>query len=268
VATIVISGCPESGPMPGLTAEKLRDAVKGEVLRSSAVKYRPGGRGGAVLKVDLAPLMEAVSGGGGGARPPRVEISVKTHDEKGLMRIDSVNYAASDGELLEMKSAQSPEGYVASLVSKALSRLPLREAMRRSTNRELLRDLASADSWRREMAVDEMGSRGVQGEWEQVAQKLRDQERTVALKAVGALVALGRKEAVPALIDYARGKDSATQVQLMYAISQIGGPVAEGYLFVVSEGHQDRMVAGAAGEALDELEKRNAVPGKNASLHR
>lgn len=89
---------------------------------------------------------------------------------------------------------------------------------------------------------------------------VRDEERSddVVLKAVGALVAIGDPEATSAIIDAGRRRSSSYVLPLVFAVGQLGGREAEGYLFTVKNGHPDPAVRKAAEDALSELEARRA----------
>lgn len=258
VSQVVINGAPDSAGGAEIPAVKIREAVMKDIARASWIGFVPGKKDGAVLKIDLSMISEGLGYGTGSWRGerPRIGISLRSTDEKGRLRSQSVYYEVSDLDMMNLKVAKEPEKNIGGLVMKALDRLKEREAMSDMSGKELLAELGSKDAWRRELAVEELGSRGEPGSYQQVVLKLKDSDRSVALKAVGALVTLGNKAAVPALIDFARGKEMPVQVQMIYAIAQIGGPVAEGYLFVMSTGNPDPQVASAAKEALDELEAK------------
>jgi hypothetical protein len=258
VSQVVISGIPESDEGPEITAVKVREAVMKDIARADWIGFVPGKKDGATLKIDLTRITEGL-GGGTGAWPgerPRIDVSIRSTDEKGRLKSQSVYMEVADLDMMNLRGAKTPEKVLGALVMKALDRLKEREKMAALSGKDLLEELGSKDAWRRELAVEELGSRAEPGSYQQVMQKLKDSDKSVALKAVGALVTIGNKAAVPSIIDFARGKELPIQVQMIYAIAQIGGPVAEGYLFVVSTGCPDPQVASAAKEALDELEAK------------
>ena len=76
------------------------------------------------------------------------------------------------------------------------------------------------------------------------------------VSTVGALARMQATEATGAIIDTARRQDRTYIVPLLYALAQLGGRKAQAYLFTVQSGHPDPLVKQAAGEALEELERR------------
>ncbi|MEQ9503197.1 MAG: HEAT repeat domain-containing protein [Deltaproteobacteria bacterium] len=89
---------------------------------------------------------------------------------------------------------------------------------------------------------------------------VRDEEekQRVVLAAIGALVAIGDPEAVPVLIDAGRRRPPSYLAQILFAIAQLGGRDAKGYLFTVQSGYPDEALREVARQALEELEAREA----------
>src|SRR5216684_3697144 len=74
----------------------------------------------------------------------------------------------------------------------------------------------------------------------------------------GGLVALHDVQAVPPLIELARGKDPSFLREILFALGAIGGEEAQAYLFTVSQGHDDPDIRHVAEQALHELQSRIA----------
>ncbi len=117
----------------------------------------------------------------------------------------------------------------------------------------LVADLEAGDVQRREYALRILAERKSPVAVPHLLERLEDADRTVQLRAVGGLVAVGDRRAVPQLIDVSLGRDPPFVIQVIYALAEIGGEEAEAYLFTASTGHQEEIVRDAAKEALDSL---------------
>lgn len=258
ISRISLSGVQESA-QKGLAGEKIRAAISREAGGLRRFGFDPDAKEGWTLKVGLRNVVDALASGAmksQGDEPVLIDVKLQRHDEKAGLDAYSVAVTVSSEDLQEIRASATPEGRVAAVVVGGLGRITKQMDLRRLEHGDLMKELAAREAWRRELAVEELGRRRSRESVPQLLLKLKDPERAVAMKAVGALVAIGDSAVVPQIIDFARGKDTATQVQILYAISQLGGPVAEGYLFVVSTGHPDPQIAHAAKEAHDEIEAR------------
>ncbi len=85
-----------------------------------------------------------------------------------------------------------------------------------------------------------------------------DEKQRVVLAAIGALVAIDDPAAVPVLIDAGRSRPPAYLAQILFAIAELGGRDAKGYLFTVQSGHPDPALREVAKQALEELEAKEA----------
>jgi len=270
VSRVLVSGLPESpGARPA--GPKTRDLISREVDHASGYTRGAAAKGAWTLKVDLHRIADGpadrIFEDTAGDRPT-IDLKLQHYDAKGTLDSYAAAVALTADDVKLQQAGGVPEKRIAALVGNGLALLRAQMAFRKMDRAQLVAELASKEPWRREFAVEELGRRGARESAAQLVLKLKDSERSVALKAVGALVAFGEVSTVPALIDYAKGKDPATQIQMIYAISQLGGPVAEGYLFVLSTGNADPQIAHAAKEAYDELEtkkgkgtlRRSAMP--------
>lgn len=75
----------------------------------------------------------------------------------------------------------------------------------------------------------------------------------LTLKTVGSLISIGDERAVPALIELSQRQDPAFVLQMVFAVGNIGGRMAEGYLVTLASGHPDPQVQAGAQDALKEL---------------
>lgn len=83
-----------------------------------------------------------------------------------------------------------------------------------------------------------------------------EEQPVTVLRAVGALVAIGDRRAVPTLIDLTKRKDPLFIQQIIFALARLGGSEVEGYLVTMASGHPDELIQKAAGEALAEMKKK------------
>jgi hypothetical protein len=260
VSRVMLSGVPESA-QSRLSGEKVRNTISKDLSGSSPFRVDPGAADGWTLKIGLRGVVDALASGAvpsPGDESLQMDVKLQRHDGKTGLEAYAVTVALSAGDLGALRASAKPEDKVAALVAGGLSRIRTQMKLRGFELPDLVKELAAKEAWRRELAVEELGRRRSREAVPQLLLKLKDPEKSVAMKAVGALVAAGDTSVAAPIIEFARGKDAATQIQILYAVSQLGGPVAEGYLFVMANGHADIQIAHAAKEAFDELEGRKA----------
>jgi len=170
----------------------------------------------------------------------------------GRVSFDPVDPAARGPafrQALEQSLAQAVESELMQLDSLAKS------------DQELLKDLLSADPRVRDYSVRVLAERKNPAAVPALIEKLKDPDREVAMRAVGALGALGDPRAVAPLIDMSQTRDPKFVVALVDVLATIGGRDAEAYLFTVASGHPDDEVRQAAQAAQDRLKGREAQTG-------
>ena len=121
------------------------------------------------------------------------------------------------------------------------------------TDAELIADLSSTDPRLRDFSVRVLADRKNAAAVPALIERLKDPDREVAMKAVGALGSIGDPRAVPALIEMSQTKDPQFVVALVDVVAQLGGKDAEAFLFTVASGHPDEAVRRAAQEAQERL---------------
>ena len=84
---------------------------------------------------------------------------------------------------------------------------------------------------------------------------LDHKEQTVSHSAVGALVALGDRRAVPPLTRLSKFSDTARLARILDAIASLGGDEAVSYLEFVASGHEDEDIRFMATEALERMKR-------------
>jgi len=94
---------------------------------------------------------------------------------------------------------------------------------------------------------------------------LQDPDPEVALEAIGVLVAARDPRAAEPLIRAGQGRDHVFLLQNISALSEIGGPVARGFLFTLAAGHSSPVIRERANEALRQLESGDEEPPEKAA---
>jgi len=128
---------------------------------------------------------------------------------------------------------------------------------RKKTDRELAQDLTAEDPRLRDYAIRALADRRNPAVVPQLLNRLSDENPVVALRAVGALVAIGDRRAVDPLIEMTRRTRPQVTAQILYALAALGGPTAEAYLYTLESGAPDDEVRRAATDALSELRRRS-----------
>jgi HEAT repeat protein len=127
---------------------------------------------------------------------------------------------------------------------------------------ELLKDVSSTDARVREFAIRILSDRKNPGVADALLEQLKGDDPDQIRRAMGALVELKERRAVPPLIDLARGKDLGFLREILFALGEIGGEEAEAYLYTVSEGHDQPAIRQAARQALDDLSSHGSRAGR------
>jgi hypothetical protein len=128
----------------------------------------------------------------------------------------------------------------------------------------LIADLESPDGGVRDAAVRQLADRKNPAAVPALIDRLKDSDRQVVLRAMGALEELRDQRAVRPLIDLTERQDAAFVAQVVYVIGAIGGADAEAFLYTLQNGSPDAQVRVAATEAGAELRRRRAAGGKES----
>src|SRR5256714_1162516 len=127
---------------------------------------------------------------------------------------------------------------------------------RRKTDDELSRDLGDADARVRDYAIRALADRRSPAVVPQLIARLEDDNPAVALRAVGALVAIGDRRAVEPLIEITRKRPPQLVAPVLYAPPSLGGPTAGAFLYTLECSDPDDAVRHAATDALAELRRK------------
>jgi HEAT repeat protein len=122
------------------------------------------------------------------------------------------------------------------------------------SDKKLIKALTHENEQVRYFVVDRMAMRKSPAFKNPLLELVRKGEPdAISLRAVGALVAMNIKDAVPMIIDLSRRGSPEFVVQTIFAVAEIGGSLAEGYLVTMASGHPHPGVQSAAKQALKEL---------------
>jgi len=140
----------------------------------------------------------------------------------------------------------------------AASDLILQADAEHKSEPELIADLASPDAGVRDSAVRQLADRKSPAAVPALIERLKDPDRQVVLRAMGALQAIRDQRAVKPLIDLTERQDPAFVAQVIYILGDLGGPEAEAFLFTQQNGSPEAQVRVAATEASQILQRRRA----------
>jgi hypothetical protein len=121
---------------------------------------------------------------------------------------------------------------------------------------QLHEDLRSPDAQVRSFALARLAETRDPAAIPGLRAALKSDDADQVRRAIGGLVALQDVGAVPALIDAAHGRPPEFKREVIYALGEIGGADAQGYLYTLSQGADLEPIRAAALEALHELEAR------------
>jgi len=88
-----------------------------------------------------------------------------------------------------------------------------------------------------------------------------EEDQDVVLRIIGSLVAIGDEAAVKPMIDWTSRKDQRLLLQIIFAVSSLGGRTAEGFLVTLASGHPSEEIQQGAKDALAELQRRSGSKG-------
>ena len=145
------------------------------------------------------------------------------------------------------------EGALHEALASAAAELAQQLEAAAKTDEQLLADLRAQEPRTRDFAIRALADRRSVKAVPLLVERLRDPDREVQLRAIGALVAIGDGAAVPPLVQATSQRDPSFVATVCHALGDLGGPEAEAYLFTASTGHPELAVRRAAEEALQAL---------------
>jgi HEAT repeats len=244
-------------PELGMSSDQVRREMKSALERTRHFAVREGAS--ARVRLDLESARR-LSGGGSVADVQLVlELTAASPEgepertvSEGAGRATSTPDAGS-----ETAGRQSAfEAALRGALDDAARGLAWQLESRRKTDDELARDLNDPDPRVRDYAIRALADRRSPAVVPQLIARLEDDNPAVALRAVGALVAIGDRRAVEPLIEMTRKRPPQLVAQVLYALASLGGPTAEAFLYTLESGAPDDEVRHAATDALAELRRK------------
>ncbi|HUB07610.1 MAG TPA: HEAT repeat domain-containing protein [Myxococcales bacterium] len=300
LATAVAAGCHRKrGPAPyyvgklavseetlagnpdlGMSAADLMDRLAVALDGSGRFEPLPGASGphGAAASgkgpayrchADVSFTRESDEPADGGTSLRRAEVGVTLELYSGgedgeHVRADASGVRLFDGSVAHPGDAaprtHAFRGALDTALSRAVAQLVLELDAGRKNDMQLIADLSSADGGVRDCAVRQLADRRNPAAVPALIERLKDPDKQVVLRAMGALESLRDPRAVKPLIDLTERQDPAFVSQVVYVIGAIGGTDAEAFLFTLENGSQDPQVRAAAAEAAAELRRKRGAP--------
>ena len=165
-------------------------------------------------------------------------------------------YVASEVRAEELFSAT-----LAAVTAKARDRLEARIRAHHAPDDELVRMIGEAAPAARAQAAQEAGDRRLRVAVPALLAALESDDTSVVIKAAGALGTIRAEDAVRPLARLTASNDPEVLRAVIYALGDIGDPVAKRYLQEMAESHIYSTVRTQAREVLERLEPRRAEGG-------
>lgn len=151
----------------------------------------------------------------------------------------------------------NPGDDVANAIDDAFKVIAVMRKLDTAEERELVSALASSDERVQLFAVQRLGERKSKSAVGPLIALLNENTRTdLALRSIGALIAIGDPRAAAPMIELAHNKDPQFVLQVVFALGALGGPTAEGYLVTLASGHPVEAVRRGAEDALAEMARK------------
>jgi hypothetical protein len=257
-----LSGKPEIGESAAQLRRELQEALEG----TGRFTVREGGPAQVRLEIDraqrtMAPL-PMVAPGQTGPEREMAEVAI-TLEMTSFGAQGDVDRLIAEGEARRPTGADDTlDPAVRHVAFDAALDAALHEAVvalrdqvdaRRKSEAELLADLGAPDARQRDYAIRVLADRRSPAAVPQLIARLQDDNPEVARRAAGALIAIGDRRAVRPLIEMTRKRRPEDAGPILYAISSLGGPEAEAFLFTLESGAPDEEIRRAARGAYQDL---------------
>jgi hypothetical protein len=271
VGSLAVSEANLAGnPELGVGAEGARRELQRAVESTGKFVLRPEAPARIRLAIESARRISLLSAAG--PEVATVELTLELTSPSGPGQIEKTLSEGAGRVPTEAETSTDPEARLSAF--RSALRAALEDASRglvwqvearNKTDRELAQDLTAEDSRLRDYAIRALADRRNPAVVPQLLNRLSDENPVVALRAVGALVAIGDRRAVDALIEMTRRTKPQVTAQILYALASLGGPTAEAYLYTLESGAPEDEVRRAATDALVELRRKSAEPTAHRS---
>ena len=243
-------------PELGMPAEKVRREMKAALERTRHFAVREGAS--ARVRLELESAHGSVEGAAADVQLILELTAASPEGEPERTVSEGAGRAASapDAGTEANTRLAAFEGALRGALDDAARGLAWQLESRRKTDDELSRDLSDPDARVRDYAIRALADRRSPAAVPQLIARLEDDNPAVALRAVGALVAIGDRRAVEPLIEMTRKRPPQLVAQVLYALASLGGATAEAFLYTLESGAPDDQVRHAATDALAELRRK------------
>ncbi len=238
---------------------ELREGLRADIIATlgadSTTRFKPEEREGThTLRVEVAaPVRDDVRNHRpddvrDGEEPPMQRVRLELRPRPDAMSYDVVGKAPATSDVRQDATAAFQDGWSVSVSMRLFDRGP---------DGDLIGALKSSDERLQLFAVQRLGERRVKAAVPALIGLLDEKTKPeLALRAIGALIAIGDPTAAEPMIELARNKDPQFVLQVVFALGSLGGPTAEGYLVTLASGHPVEAVRRGAEDALAELGRK------------
>ncbi len=238
---------------------ELREGLRADIVATlgadGSTRFKPEEREGThTLRVEVAaPVRDDVRNHrpddvGDTDEPPMQRVRVELRPRPDAMSYDVIGRASATADVRHDAAAAFQDGWSVSVSMRLLDRGP---------DGDLIGALKSTDDRLQLFAVQRLGERKTRAAVPALIALLDEKTKPeLALRAIGALIAIGDPAAAEPMIELARNKDPQFVLQVVFALGSLGGPTAEGYLVTLASGHPVEAVRRGAEDALAELGRK------------
>ena len=140
-------------------------------------------------------------------------------------------------------------------INKGIKRLIRIANMKKNNFKKLSLLLNDKDKQIKISAIRMLGEKKNNNSVSDLLKQLSDNDMDIVLASVGALMKIGNEDSVASIADLSFKLPDVYVFQILYAVFEIGGPVAEAYLFTVSTGHKHPEIQKTAKELLSKIKQ-------------
>jgi hypothetical protein len=245
---------------PELDADReMREGLRADIVAAlsadGSTRFKPEDREGThTLRVEIAPPVRddvrnhRPDEGGEGEEAPMQRVRVELRPRPDALGYDVIGRAAATADARQDIALAFRDAWTVTTAMRLLDR---------GDEDDLIASLQSGDERLQLFAVQRLGERKSKAAVKPLIALLDDRTKPeLALRAIGALIAIGDPRAAEPMIELAHNKDPQFVLQVVFALGALGGPTAEGYLVTLASGHPVEAVRRGAEDALAELGRK------------